>query len=138
MRENLKINRIFKEFQHHALQTNIVNHFGGFFHQTKVHQPIGCKDFIQTVIRISTEAGGCIHFCMKRLRTLMSFKYSKLKYWYYSNADPIWQCCGSGSGRIRNFLPDPESRSGIIVTDPDPGSPDKIRNTVCPPNAHLK
>jgi hypothetical protein len=71
MRENLKINRIFKEFQHHALQTNIVNHFGGFFHQTKVRQPIGCKDFIQTVIRIN--------------RRLYSFLYEAAQNSVFSN-----------------------------------------------------
>jgi hypothetical protein len=60
MRENQQlffelrfVSRIFKKFQHHAIQTNMVHHFGGFFHQVKVCQPIGSKDFIQTVIRIS-------------------------------------------------------------------------------------
>jgi hypothetical protein len=60
MRENQQLffelrfaSRIFKEFQHQAIQTNMVHHFGGFFHQVKVCQPIGSKDFIQTVIRIS-------------------------------------------------------------------------------------
>jgi hypothetical protein len=30
-----------KEFQHLAIQLKIEQHFGGFFHQIKVHQPIG-------------------------------------------------------------------------------------------------
>jgi hypothetical protein len=34
-------------------QNQIVQHFGGFFHQIKVRQPIGRKDSIQTVIRTS-------------------------------------------------------------------------------------
>jgi hypothetical protein len=37
-------------FQHPAIQAKKVQFFGGFFHQIKVRQPIGRKDFIQTVI----------------------------------------------------------------------------------------
>jgi hypothetical protein len=33
-----------KEFQHPAIQTKIEQHFGGFFHQIKVRQPIGRQD----------------------------------------------------------------------------------------------
>jgi hypothetical protein len=44
---------IFEEFQHPAIQTKIVQHFGGFFHQIKVCQPIGRKDSIQTGIQTS-------------------------------------------------------------------------------------
>jgi hypothetical protein len=36
-----------------AFQTKIVESFCGFFHQMKVRQPIGGKDFIQTVILTS-------------------------------------------------------------------------------------
>jgi hypothetical protein len=39
-----------KEFPHFAIQTNIELHFGGFFHQMKVRQPIGRQDSMQTVI----------------------------------------------------------------------------------------
>jgi hypothetical protein len=35
--------KIFEEFLHPANQTNIVQHFGGFFHKIKVRQPIGRK-----------------------------------------------------------------------------------------------
>jgi hypothetical protein len=42
-----------EELQHSAIQTNIEQHFGGFFHQIKVCQPIRRKDSVQTVIRIS-------------------------------------------------------------------------------------
>jgi hypothetical protein len=42
-----------KEFQHSAIQTRIEQHFGGFFHQINVRQPIGRKDSIQTVILTS-------------------------------------------------------------------------------------
>jgi hypothetical protein len=39
-----------KEFQHPAIQTKIEQHFGGFFHQIKVRQPIGRQDSVQNVI----------------------------------------------------------------------------------------
>jgi hypothetical protein len=35
------VNRIFEEFHHLAIQTKIVQHFGGIFHQIKVRQPTG-------------------------------------------------------------------------------------------------
>jgi hypothetical protein len=39
-----------KELNHSAIQTKIERHFGGFFHQITVHQPIGRKDSMQPVI----------------------------------------------------------------------------------------
>jgi hypothetical protein len=69
-----------KAFQHPAIQTQIEQHFGGFFHQIKVRQPIGRQDSMQTAIRT---AGGWIHFCMKRLRT---FQYLRVK---LKNQKPI-------------------------------------------------
>jgi hypothetical protein len=47
------VSKKFEEFQHPAIQTKIVQPFGGFFHQIKVSQPRGRKDSIQTVIRTS-------------------------------------------------------------------------------------
>jgi hypothetical protein len=41
-----------KELQYSAIQTKIEEHFGGFFRQIKVCQPIGRKDSMQTMIRI--------------------------------------------------------------------------------------
>jgi hypothetical protein len=41
---------ISKEFQHPAIQTKIGQHFGGFFHQIKVRQPVGRQDYMQTMI----------------------------------------------------------------------------------------
>ncbi len=38
-----------KEFQHPAIKTKIEQHFGGFFHQIKVRQPIERQDAMQTV-----------------------------------------------------------------------------------------
>jgi len=31
------------------------------------------------------------------------------------------QCCGSGSGRIRNYLQNPDSDMELLISDPDPG-----------------
>ncbi len=42
-----------KELHHFAIQTKLELHFGGFFHQRKVRQPIGRQDSMQTVIRTS-------------------------------------------------------------------------------------
>jgi hypothetical protein len=42
-----------KKFHHSASQTKIELHFGGFFHQMKVRQPIGRQDSVQTVNRTS-------------------------------------------------------------------------------------
>jgi hypothetical protein len=61
-----------KESHHSAIQTKIELHFGGFFPQMKVRQPIGRQDSMQT-------AGGWSHFCMKRLRTLNSYQIFKIK-----------------------------------------------------------
>jgi hypothetical protein len=61
-----------EEFLHLAIQTKIEEHFGGFFHQIKVRQPIGRHESMQT-----EQPGGWIHFCMKRLRTLKSFQIFK-------------------------------------------------------------
>jgi hypothetical protein len=50
-----------KEFQHLAIQTKIEQHFGGFFHQIKVRQPIGRQDSIQTVFRTSKKLDSFLH-----------------------------------------------------------------------------
>ena len=47
------VSRIFEKFQHPAIQTKIVEHFGGFFHHIKVRQPILRKESKQTVIQTS-------------------------------------------------------------------------------------
>jgi hypothetical protein len=39
-----------KRIPHPAIQTKIDQHFGGFFNQIKVCQPIGRQDSMQTVI----------------------------------------------------------------------------------------
>jgi hypothetical protein len=50
------VSRIFEEFQHLAIQTKIVQHFGGFFRQIKVRQPIERKNSIR--VPKKQEAGG--------------------------------------------------------------------------------
>jgi hypothetical protein len=47
------VSRIFEENQQSAIQTKIEQHFGGFFQQIKVAQPIGRKDSEQTIIPTS-------------------------------------------------------------------------------------
>jgi hypothetical protein len=58
------VSRIFEEFQHPAIQTKVVHHFGRFFHQIKVRQPVGRKDSMNS---------------MKWLRTLQSFQIFEIK-----------------------------------------------------------
>jgi hypothetical protein len=50
-----------KEFQHPAIQTKTEQHFGRFFHQIKVCQPIGRQDSMQTVIRTSRKLDSFLH-----------------------------------------------------------------------------
>jgi hypothetical protein len=50
-----------KEFHHSAIQTKIELHFGGFFHQMKVRQPIGRQDSMQPVIRTSRRLDSFCH-----------------------------------------------------------------------------
>jgi hypothetical protein len=50
-----------KELQHPANQTKIEQHFGRFFHQIKVHQPIGRQDSMQTMIRTSRRLDSFLH-----------------------------------------------------------------------------
>ncbi len=47
------VSSIFEENQQSAIQTKIEQHFGRFFQQIKVWQPIGRKDSKQTVIPTS-------------------------------------------------------------------------------------
>jgi hypothetical protein len=49
----LGLQLVSKENQQSSIQTKIEQHFGGFFQQIKVRQPIGRKDFKKTVIPTS-------------------------------------------------------------------------------------
>ncbi len=50
-----------KEFHHSTIQTKLELHFGGFFHQMKVRQPIGRQDSMQTVIWTSRRLESFLH-----------------------------------------------------------------------------
>jgi hypothetical protein len=50
-----------KKFEHPAIQTKIEQHFGGFFHQIKVRQPIRRQDSMQTVIRTRRRLDSILH-----------------------------------------------------------------------------
>ncbi len=50
-----------KEFKHSAIQTKIEQHFGGFFHQIKVRQPIGRQDSMQTWIQTRRRLDSFVH-----------------------------------------------------------------------------
>ncbi len=56
-------------FQDPAIQTKIEHHFGGFFHQIKVRQPIGRQDSMQTMIRTSRRLDSFLH-CNSELWSL--------------------------------------------------------------------
>jgi hypothetical protein len=47
-----------------AIQTKIVQRFGGIFHQIKVCQPIGRKNSIQTAFRRMRRFGGIFVFSL--------------------------------------------------------------------------
>jgi hypothetical protein len=104
MRESLQLvfglRHVSKEFQHPAIQTWIVQHFGRFFHQINMRQP---KVFYTNCNPNKQEVG--FNFVWS---SLTLFKYSKVKLknqkhiavdvlfkaypyiWYHSHADPIW------------------------------------------------
>jgi hypothetical protein len=67
-----------KEFQHPAIQTKVEQHFGRFFHQIKVRQPIGRQDSTQTVIRTSRRLDSFLHEAAQNLEIF--FKYSRVKF----------------------------------------------------------
>jgi hypothetical protein len=64
------VSRIFEEFKQPTIQTKVVQHFGGFFHQIKVRQTIGRKDSIQAACR--------------RMRRLEAFLYLAAQYYFNS------------------------------------------------------
>ncbi len=70
------MSRTFEEFQHPAIQTKILQHSGGYFHNIKVHQPIGRKDSIQNMI--SRRLDLFLYEVAQKYSKLL--KYSKLKF----------------------------------------------------------
>jgi hypothetical protein len=68
-----------KELHHSAIQTKIQLHFGGFFHQMKVRQPIGRQDSMQTVIRTSRRLDSFLHKAAQNSELLSNNKDQKIK-----------------------------------------------------------
>ncbi len=67
-----------KEFQHSAIQTRIAQHFGRFFHQINVLQPIGRKDSIQTVIQTSRRLDWILYEAAQNFEV-----FSNIQKWNY-------------------------------------------------------
>jgi hypothetical protein len=100
----LWITDVSTEFQHSAIQTRIVQHFGRFFHQINMPQPIGRKDSIQTVILTSWRLDSVLYEAAQNFEVFSNIQKGnkKIKYilrlmffsrpiqWYHSNAEPIW------------------------------------------------
>jgi hypothetical protein len=53
-------------------------HFGGFFHQMKVHQPIGRQDSMQTVNRTSRKLDSFLHEAAQNFELLSNIQDQKL------------------------------------------------------------
>jgi hypothetical protein len=66
-----------KEFHHSAIQTKVELHFGGFFHQLKVRQPIGKQDSLQTVTRTSRRLDSFLHEAAQNFELLSNIQDQK-------------------------------------------------------------
>jgi hypothetical protein len=64
-----------KELHHSAIQTKIERHFGGFFHQITVRQPIGRQDFMQPVIRTNRRLGSILHEAAQNFEVVSNIQY---------------------------------------------------------------
>jgi hypothetical protein len=73
-----------KEFHHSAIQTKTALHFGGFFHQMKVCQPIGRQDSKQTMIRTSRRLDSFLHEAAQNLKSFKKLKSEIKKLKTYS------------------------------------------------------
>jgi hypothetical protein len=65
------------KFHHSATQTKIVLHFGGFFHQMKVRQPIGRQHSMQTVNRTSRRLDSFLHEAAQNFEFLSNIQDQK-------------------------------------------------------------
>jgi hypothetical protein len=63
-----------KKFHHSATQIKIELHFGGYFHQMKVRQPIGRQDSMQTVIRTSRRLHSFLHEAAQNFELLSNIQ----------------------------------------------------------------
>jgi hypothetical protein len=64
-----------EELHHSAIQTKIERHFGGFFHQITVRQPIGRQDSMQPVIRTSRRLGSILHEAAQNFEVVSNIQY---------------------------------------------------------------
>jgi hypothetical protein len=66
-----------KKFNHSVIQTKTELHFGGFFQQMKVRQPIGRQDSMQTVIRTSRRLYSFLHKAAQNFELLSKIQDQK-------------------------------------------------------------
>jgi hypothetical protein len=93
----------YRSWVKNAIQTKIKQHFGIFFHQIKMRQPIGRQDSMQTVIWTSRRFYSFLYESGWELWSLFKYLWVKLKnkkpmavvsfsrpiQWYHSHVDPI-------------------------------------------------
>jgi hypothetical protein len=63
-----------KKIHHSATQTKIELHFGGFFHQLKVRQPIGRQHSMQTVNRTSRKLGSILYVAAQNFEVVSNIQ----------------------------------------------------------------
>ena len=68
-----------KRFHHSVTRTKIELHFGGFFHQMKVRQPIGRQHSMQTVNRTSRRLGSILYEAAQNFEVVLKIQDQKLK-----------------------------------------------------------
>jgi hypothetical protein len=66
-----------KEFHHSAIRTKTEVHFGGFFHQMKVRQPMARQDSMQTVIRTSRRLDSFLHIVAQNFKVFSNIQDQK-------------------------------------------------------------
>jgi hypothetical protein len=63
-----------KKFQHSATQTKIELHFGRFFHQMEVRQPIGRQHSMQTLNRTSRRLGSILYEAAQNFKVVSNIQ----------------------------------------------------------------
>jgi hypothetical protein len=64
-----------KKCHHSATRAKIEQHFGGFFHQIKVRQPIGRQHSMQTVKGTSRRLGSILHEAAQNFEVVSNIQY---------------------------------------------------------------
>jgi hypothetical protein len=64
-----------KKFHHSATQTKMELHFGRFFHQIKVRQPIGRQHSMQTLNRTKRRMGSILHEAAQNFEVVSNIQY---------------------------------------------------------------